>query len=266
MNITDITITSLETITAFDINTGEYLFTVDELQNANIANTQESVPILGKGGRKLNSLKRNKAAIVTGTNGLVSSGLLGVQTGSQATKETAAPILWTDYVTIKDDAATTEFKAVGAAGSEILEIAVKNSDGVIIEKLTQDATAGDGTFAYAPATKKLTFKTSSYEDGTEINVYYMRNVAASVVTNVSDVYSKKAMLYIDAFGEDSCTNVYRVQFYIPKADFSGNFDLAMGDNQTVHAFEAESLAGGCGLAGGLLWSYTVFGSNAADAS
>lgn len=53
-----------------------------------------------------------------------------------------------------------------------------------------------------------------------------------------------------------------VQFDIPRADFSGDFDLAMGDNQTVHAFEAESLAGSCGN-GGALWNYTVFGTVAA---
>ena len=41
MNIKDITITSLETISAFDLVTGNYRFTLDELQNATIANTQE---------------------------------------------------------------------------------------------------------------------------------------------------------------------------------------------------------------------------------
>ena len=34
MNINDITITSLETITAFDIVTGAYKFPLDELQSA----------------------------------------------------------------------------------------------------------------------------------------------------------------------------------------------------------------------------------------
>lgn len=59
--IKDITITSLETITAFDVVTGNYKFTLDELQNATIANTQDSTEITGKGGRKLANLKRNKA-------------------------------------------------------------------------------------------------------------------------------------------------------------------------------------------------------------
>ena len=59
MNINDITITSLETINAFDIVTGAYKFTLDELQNATIAQTQEKTDITGKQGRKLNSLKKN---------------------------------------------------------------------------------------------------------------------------------------------------------------------------------------------------------------
>ena len=53
MNINDLTITSLETITAFALGTGAYLFTLDELQNATIANTQETSDITGKQGRKL---------------------------------------------------------------------------------------------------------------------------------------------------------------------------------------------------------------------
>ena len=48
MNIKDITITSLETITAFDVVTGNYRFTLDELQNATIANTQDTQEITGK--------------------------------------------------------------------------------------------------------------------------------------------------------------------------------------------------------------------------
>jgi hypothetical protein len=93
----------------------------------------------------------------------------------------------------------------------------------------------------------------------------MRNIQANVLENLSDHYSGKCALYIDALGEDKCANVYRIQFYIPKADFSGEFSLEMGDNQTVHAFEAEALAGGCGGTNAL-WTYTIFGANAADAT
>ena len=264
MNINDITITSLETINAFDIVSGAYKFTLDELQSAKIANTQEKTDITGKGGRKLSSLKKGKAVVVSGTNGLVSGGLLEAQTGGKFVKKTA-PVMVPDFITIKDDKAITTYKAIGTAGNEIETVYLVNEDGTLGTPLTQAATAGDGTFAYAPATKTISFKADAYEDGTEIAVYYFRQVEANVLENLSDTYSEKCALYIDAFAEDKCGNVYRVQFYIPKADFSGNFDIEFGENQTVHAFEAESLAGACGKSGSL-WTYTIFGEGAEDAA
>lgn len=262
MNINDLTITSLETITAFALGTGAYLFTLDELQNATIANTQETSDITGKQGRKLSKLKRNKAVTISGTNGMLSGGLLEMQTGSTFTNG-ATEVLHTDYLTVAGNEATTNFKAIGTAGAEITSLFVRKADGTRGEVLAQDANTSDGKFAYDPATKKLTF--TALDDGTEIVVHYTRKITADVLSNESDVYSSKCMLYVDAMAEDKCANVYHVQFFIPKADFSGEFSLEMGDNQTVHAFEAEALAGACG-AGGKLWTYTVYGANAEDAA
>ena len=262
MNIKDITITSLETITAFNVVTGNYRFTLDELQNATIANTQESAEITGKGGRKLSNLKRNKAVTISGTNGLVSGGLLEVQTGGKFETK-ATDVMWADYLTVAGGKATTSFKAVGTTGAEIEAMYIRNADGTLGEELTQASTAASGKFAYAPATKAVTFHTD-VADGTEVVAYYKRRIVADVLDNESDVYSEKCTLYVDAFGEDKCGNVYRIQFFIPKADFSGEFSLEMGENQTAHAFEAESLAGACG-AGGSLWTYTVFGADTKDA-
>lgn len=268
MKVNDITITSLETITAFGLTSGEYLFTLDELQSARIANTQEKTDITGKGGRKLNSLKRNKAVVISGTNGLVSGGLLAVQTGSEFKNVDKAPVKWTDYLTISGNAATTSYTAVGVTGNEIDSVYIRTSNGTLGEVLTQDAAVASGKFTYDPTSKALAFKEGDYEDGTEIVVYYTRNVQASVLENISDTYSEKCQLYVDAFGESACGDTFRVQFYIPKADFSGNFDIELGENQTVHAFEAESLSGACGSTGAssTLWTYTVFGANAEDAA
>ncbi len=257
----DLTITSLDSITAWGLN-GSFRFILDELQDAKLAHTQEKEDITGKGGRKLNSLKKNKAVVISGTNGLVSSGLLEAQTGGTFTEKTSTPVAWTDYLTVSGNKATTEYKAIGTAGAEISELYVKNSDGTLGDKLEQAATTSSGKFAYAPESKELSF--TDLEDNTEIVVFYTRNVAGSVMSNDSETYSEKLRLYVDATAEDKCSNVYHVQFLIYKADFSGDFDLDMGDSQTVHAFEAESLAGSCG-AGGKLWDFTVFGANAADA-
>lgn len=262
--MTDITITSLETITAFNITTGAYLFTLDELQSATINQTQEKTEITGKKGRKLSSMKRNKAVTISGNNGIVSCGLLELQTGCEF-ENTAANVMWTDYLTVNSShEATTTYKAVGTAGAEIANLYIKNADGTLGTKLTQASTAAAGKFAYAPGTKKLTFYTDIAEN-TEIVVFYERKITADVLANESDKYSGKCALYIDALGEDKCANVYRIQIYIPKADFNGEFSFEMGDNQTVHAFEAEALSGACGL-GGTLWTFTVFGADAADAN
>jgi hypothetical protein len=264
MNINDITITSLEVITAFDITTGNYLFTLDELQSATLAQSQESVEITGKQGRKLAKLKRNKAVTVSGTNGLVSGGLLEMQTGGSFESK-ATEVLWTDYLTVTDDKATTTFKAVGTTGAEIEAIYVKNEDSTLGALLEQNSSVGAGKFTYDPSTKALAFNAGEIKDGTEIVVYYKRKIQADVLENMSDEYSGKCALYIDALAEDKCANIYRIQFFIPKADFNGEFSFDMGDNQTVHAFEAEALAGACG-AGASLWTYTIFGANTEDAT
>lgn len=262
MILNDLAITSLETITVFDVVTGNFKFQLDELQSATIAQGQEVSEITGRGGRRLSSLKRNKTITISGTNGLVSGGLLEMQTGNSFENK-ATEVQWTDYVVVGNDhTAQTTYKAVGTAGAEIVAAYVRGGDGMLSSELEQAAQAAAGKFAYAPATKTLTFH-ADIAANTEVVVMYKRKIQADVLENLSDSYSSKCTMYIDAMAEDKCANVYRVQFYIPKADFNGEFSLDMGDNQTVHEFEAEGMAGACG-AGGALWTYTVFGANAED--
>lgn len=260
MFIGDIAITSLETISCFEIGTGLPLCVLDELQSATIANTEDKQDITGKQGRKLTSLKKNKAVKITGTNGMVSGGMLELQTGNKFANK-ATEVQWADYLTVTGNAAATTYTAVGTTGAEVSHILVKDKAGVPVKQLTQADAASAEAFTYDPSTKALAF--SGIEDGTEIVAYYKRKIQAPVLENLSDNYSGKCMMYVDAFGEDKCANVYHIQFYIPKADFSGNFDFAMGDNQTVHSFEAEALAGGCG-GSSAFWTYTVFADDAED--
>ena len=260
----DLAITSLDAMTAYGITSNEFLFQLDELQNVTIDNAEEKVDITGKQGRKLNSLKRNKTVTISGTNGTLNGGLMEMQTGSEFVTKDNAKVRWVDQLEVTTNSATTTWKAVGTTGNEIIALYVKNENGTLGTKLEQDASAAEGKFAYAPATKALTFAANELADGTEIVVFYERALQADVLENQSDTYSTKCKLYIDATAEDGCANQYHVQIFIPKADFDGNFSLEMGDNQTVQNFNAESLAGACG-ASGSLWTYTVFGANEADA-
>lgn len=264
MNINDLTFTSIETISVFNCITGAYRFTLDELQNAAIAQSHDTSDILGKQGRKITTLKRNKAITVSGSNGLVSGGLLEMQTGDKFVNKTTE-VLWSDYLTVKSNKANTTYKAVGTTGKEILTVVVKQANGIVSKELTQGAEVKAGTFTYTPTSKLLTFNSGDVPDDAEIVVKYMRKITADTLDGMSDSFSDKGMIFIDALAEDKCSNVYRVQFFIPKADFKGEFSLEIGDSQTVHSFEAEALAGACGAAG-RLWSYTIFGADTADAA
>lgn len=248
------------------MNVQAYRFTLDELQNATIANSQETQEITGKQGRRLSNLKRNKSVTVSGTNGVLSGGLMEAQTGGKFENK-STEVLWTDNLFVDaEHKAVTTWKGTGTTGAEIEALYIKNTDGTTNAELTQDASVAAGKFTYTPATKTLQFNTDVAQ-GTEIVVMYKRTMVADVLTNESDVYSEKLTLFVDALAEDKCANVYRVQFYIPKADFSGEFSIEMGDSQTTQDFEAESLSGACISGGGdILWTYTVFGVNTEDAA
>lgn len=263
INISDITLTGIETISAFHITEGHLLFTLDELQDAKVGQSQEKSDITGKQGRKLGSLKKNKAVSISGTSGIVSAGLMELQTGCEFQRNVETEVMWTDELDVTDDIAHTTNTAVGTLGNELKAIYVKNDNGTLGEPLLQDAGVSAGKFTYDPATKTITMNPGEVADGKgRLVVFYKCKVTGSVLENLSDKYSEKCTLYVDATGEDVCGNIYHVQFYIPKADFDGNFELAMGDSQTVQTFEAEALAGSCGT-NGSYWTFTVFGVNTA---
>jgi len=263
VNVNDIMITSVEEIHVFDLSGEKWLFDLNELQNVTIATSEEKEDIVGKKGRKLTTMKKNKSAVVSGSNGVVSGGLMAVQTGGEF-ENGKTTVLWSESLFVKSSVATTNWTAIGTTGNEIKEVHVKDSaTGVITNVLTQDASVGSGKFTYDPATKGLKFDSGDVADGAEIVVHYNRYVEGSVLKNMNDKFSAKCMMIVDAMGEDKCSNVYHVQYVMPKVDFSGEFSQEMGDGQTMHNFEAECLPGACS-ANGELWTYTVFGVNAAD--
>ena len=262
ITLADLTPTSVETITAFDMN-GDFLFTLDELQSVTIGHSEDTVEITGRQGRLLNTLKRNKAVTLSGNNGMVSMGMLGAQIGADVTSGTTT-YLHNERLTVNSDKATTTYKAVGTAGKEIVAVRLMNGDalGTVME---QASTAAAGKFAYNPTSKQLTFNDGELPDGTEIAVFYNRKINANTLTNPSDKYGYKAEIFLDVIMEDMCSKVYRVQFHFFRMDFNGTFDLEFGENQAVHAFEANSLSTGCNSKGEL-WEATIFESDTADAA
>lgn len=261
----DLTITSIETITTFDLHNGDYLFTLDEMQSCTIAQGEDKSDITGRQGRKLGSLHRNKNFTVSGNNGFISGGLLALQTGSEFEAKNDIPIKWSDYLSVgADHTVALSYSPASADSIQVYTLA----DGVASAKLTATTeTPAAGKFKYTaavaasgndPATPPTITFNSDLAEGTNVVVFYTRSVSGHYLVNESNKYAGKCSMYIDAMAEDKCNNVYRVQFYIPKAEVSGEFSIDLGDNQAVHAFEASSLSGGC-TANNTLWTYAVFG-------
>lgn len=255
IDVSKLSITQIDQITCFN-NANELEFIMDEIQEGSINNTQEKADITGKGGRKIGSFKKNKAVTVSATNGVLVGGALAAQTGSEVEQGTFK-VRVTDIMTVSGNKAATAQTAVGTTGAEIGTLYRKNANGSLGSKLTQAATAAAGQFAYDPATKEITFFEGDLADGAEVVGFYDIQVEAAKISNDSETYSKTLKMYIDVTAQDSCDNVYHCQFIIPRADFSGEFDLSMGTDPTVHAIQAESLAGGC-TGSSVLWDFIVY--------
>lgn len=267
LNVNDLIITSLETATAFSRTTGALLWILDEMSQATISNTEDKEKLSGRNGRTLGSLKKNKAATVKGTSGVVSTGMMATQVGYGAQSGnfnvnvpdeiTVSTATTTGENPVTTSTATLTYTPVGG---KVKSIAVLQENGQLGQVYSgTDYTVSDKTVTFA--------STVTIADGTKVVAYYDRQISGDKVTNFSDKYSEIVDLYIDAFAEDKCTNTeYHIQFHFPKADFSGTFDIDLNGSQVTHAFEAEALAGNaCRVGSGReLWTYIVYGEQLDD--
>lgn len=254
VDVSKLIITEVAQITAFN-NAGELEFIMDEVQNGSIKNSQEKADVTGRNGRKIASLKKNKAVTVSATNGVLVGGALAAQTGTEI-EQGSFKVRITDVMSVNGNKCATTKTAAGAAGDEIGTIYTKNANGSLGAKLEQDTAAAAGKFAYDPATKEITVE--GIADGTELVAFYDVEVDAARISNDSERYSKVLKLYIDVVLQDQCDVEYTGQVIIQRADVSGEFELSLGGDSFAHSFEAESLSGGC-TGSTNLWDLIVYG-------
>ena len=99
----NLNIVEIDSLSVYDLNSNNLIAYLDELQSATISHTEDKEDITGKNGRKISSLKRNKRVRISGTNGLLSAGILQAQIGSKFEQLNSAqikyeeipdPIIW----------------------------------------------------------------------------------------------------------------------------------------------------------------------------
>lgn len=261
--INDFTITEFVDLEAYFRDTGMLDFKLTDTQELTINFTQDKTALTGKNGRVIGYKKQNKGVNGTGTYGLLSAGLMKAQTGGEITHGTQT-IRKSEMKAVSGATLVTEGKGVGTAGDEIGYIKVLAQSGAVTDTYEQATTADATHFAYDPATKTITLPTSGgtqvIPDGTNIVYAYEREVTGTKVTNPSDSFSEVREMWIHCFGQDKCDKEYFAAIYIPRADFSGEFSLTLGGDQTVHNFSFDGMTDLCNPAqGNNLFELIIYG-------
>lgn len=260
MNIDKFTITSYDQITGFDRTNGSLDMILDELSDFTLSQEEEKVDIIGKGGRVISSLKKNKKVTGKGTNGMLSGGALATMLGAEI-EDGKHMIRYTDPIIVNANKGLTRQVAIGTIGNEIGTIYVRAENSAYIsdgKKLTQVATTpATGEFSYDPATKEITFFAGDIADGTEVIAFYDAEVTGKKIINDADKYSKTLAVYIDVTCRDACDNLFHGQFIIERADFSGTFDIQGGSDPATLGFEFTSLPNLCTDKSDL-WDFMIF--------
>lgn len=252
--INDYTITEFLDFEAYFRNTGMLDFKLEELQDFNLDANQDKEALTGKNGRVIGYKKKNKKISGNGTYGMVSAGLMKVQTGGEITSG-YYEIKKSELAVVKGATITTEATAIGTVGKEVGYIKQLSVNGAVIATYEQAATADSTHFAYDPDTKKITLPVDGgngvIPDGSKVIFAYTRKVSGTKVTDPSDKYSETREVWIHCFGKDACDNEFFIAIYIPRADFNGDFSLGLGGDQVVHNFSFDGMPDICAATSGI---------------
>ena len=252
MDYNKYSITSLETVTLFDIATGQCKAILDEIKDATLEGAAEIVWSTGAQGRRLSSFKRNKTLAFSCNNGYIVGGLLAQQFGDESPLEDMAtatiPNPAFEYLAVAGGGATATLAntAVGDPGSEILWLYAVNKDRSQGKAYAQGAAAGADTFSYDPATNEVTLPTGAFNDGDEAIVFYEFLAKGVKFSDRSDSYAGDAKVVFDYIVKDVCTGDLRhAMFVMPKGSIDDNFSLSFGNDMAVHPFRIEASADIC---------------------
>lgn len=250
------TLTQIDTIAGLRDNYA--VFELDEIQNFALNNTEETKNITGKGGTILNTQKTNKAVSGSGTNGLLSGGLMSVQTGSDETTKNIIVKYFEDSIEVTQANTFTLSKTpVGTEGAEVPYIVVEKADG---KKVKLEQATSESTGKYTVSGKTVTFNSGDVEMGDKITAYYDVSIAddkAVQIVNTGDKFSGEVELVVTGLAKNNCGIEAEFQLIVYRADFVGNWNLEIGDNQTVHSFEFTSLKNACSKSKAF-WAFTIF--------
>lgn len=240
-----------------DKSTGELWFVVDELKEASLTNGAEQVFLTGSAGTRIAALDRNKTTSLTFQNGLVSMSMMATQTGSDrelasASNKIVTPAFEIHVVGGTDGSAnsTIELNQVPTNGS-LKHIYVLQKDRSLGKKYSINDASGATENTFSLNGKTITLPTdATINANTKIAVSYEYETESAIkVINKGDTFARKGIVILEILLRDICDNnkKYYANLVIPNGAMSGQFDIAINGEGTVHSATVEALPDYCSI-------------------
>lgn len=231
--------------TMIDRASGKCRFSIDQLTEASLECTGETVYVNDATGVKVAAFDRSKEATLSGSNAFINLGLAAAQFGAEKkTASSGSKIIVPKREILTVGSSTVELTATPEA-AEIFSVSVMTKDGGIGETLTKDETASEGK--YQLATKTITVDTASVPDGTRLCVLYKTSSESGIqFDNRADMFSKGGEFWLEVLFADPCdTNTEYHGFVVfPNAKMTNETTINFS-NEATHDFTIEAIQDYC---------------------
>ncbi len=217
----------------FDTGTGKAMFSLNQMSDATLSVTSESVSVPDALGSPIVTYDRGKTATLTGTSAMFDFDLLAAQSGVDKTIASSSNTIETpafEEVTLA--AAQTDWvlnnTPVGVTGAEIPFIYALLGDSSFGTAYPISASASATSFALDTASKTITVPTG-LPAGTRLWVYYSFNAVNAIeVVNSGNGYGKMGRFVMEVIGNDPCSisTKYKAYVIFGNAKLSSNFDIS----------------------------------------
>lgn len=242
-----------------DKSTGELWFVVDELKEATLTNGAEQVFMTGSAGTRIATLDRNKTTTLTFQNGLVSMSMMATQTGSARELAAADNTITTpafEIHEVKNHSITLSQTPVAHSVQHVYALQKDRSLGAKYSLNDAVSTTGEGEGTTELTGNIFTLKdnvitlSSDLAEGTKVAVSYQYEAKSAIkVVNRGDTFAKKGIVILEILLRDICDNnkKYYANLVIPNGAMSGQFDININGEGTVHAATVEAMPDYCSI-------------------
>ena len=212
-------IESIDEVTAYDRETGELIFTFDQVISGEITSESETVYAEGRQGIQLAAFDRNKTAGFTCENGYVQAGAIATQLGTEVRKATAHDKI--EYFT--GDGETKEFTIEKGVTVTAVEV-----DNKVIALTTG--------YTYNKDTGLITFVGTAPDAGKSVEIYY--TVPAEVIVyDMTEVFevtkgTTEVVLTNKVYEENSVPQVAYVYKLAPDGSKAKTYSYGAAASQT----------------------------------